>query len=163
MTMKHTLILAAISIGLIVCAVGYSDSKYQTALGRKAPDFYVENNVDTITPLSLKGEYTLVNFWSSTDAPSRKAANEYTAWFRRHPNAHVRLVSVNFDKNEALFNEIMRNDSLDPMWQFHVSGDTARAIADNYGLEDSYGSLLISPEGKIIAHNPEPASLVALK
>lgn len=157
--MKQTLLLVAICIGLVLCAVGYSDSKYHTALGRKAPNFYAENDCGSVSSASLKGDYTLLNFWASTDAPSREAANLYTAWQRSNPDKKLRLVSVNFDKNDALFREIVRLDSLIPAEQYHVSGDTAKAIVDNYGLKDGFGSLLIDENGTIIAHNPEPEAL----
>lgn len=160
--MKQTLLLAAICIGLVLCAVGYSDSKYHTALGRMAPDFYAVNNYGDVSAASLKGGYSVLNFWSSADAPSREAANVYTAWQRRNPDSDLRLVSVNFDKNDALFNEIVRLDSLNPADQYHVSGDTAKAIIDNYGLKDGFGSLLIDPTGKIVAHNPDAEQLSSI-
>lgn len=160
--MKQTLLLVGICIGLVLCAVGYSDSKYHTALGRNVPDFYAENACGNVSAASLKGGYSLLNFWASTDAPSREAANIYTAWLRRNPDRNLRLVSVNFDKNEALFREIVRLDSLIPSEQYHVSGDTARAIIDNYGLKDGFGSLLIDAGGKIVAHNPDSETLSEL-
>lgn len=152
--MKQTLLIVAVSIGLILCAVGYSDSKYHTSAGRKIPDFYAENDSCRISAEAIKGSYALLNFWSSADAKSRTAANEYTAWQRRNPDCGVLLVSLNFDKNEKLFREVVKLDSLFPSGQFHVSGDTARAIIDNYGLKDGFGSLLVAPDGRIIAHNP---------
>ena len=161
--MKQTILLAAICIALLICAVGYSDSAYHTALGRKAPDFYATNQNSSVSAASLKGNYTVLNFWSSTDAPSREAANVYTAWKRQHPENDLRLVSVNFDKNADLFREIVRMDSLVPSQQYHVAGDTAKAIIDNYGLREGFGSLLIDPSGKIIAHTPSPESLSAIR
>lgn len=157
--MKHTLLLAAICIGLILCAVGYSDSQYSTALGRQAPDFYVDNGNGRVSPASLRGQYALLNFWSSTDAPSRTSANIYTAWHRKNPDKQLKLVSVNFDDSENLFREIVRLDSLIPAQQYHAGGDTARAISNNYGLDEGMGSLLIGPDGRILAHNPTAEEL----
>ena len=108
------------------------------------------------------GEYALITFWSSTDAPSRRASNLYTAWLRANPEARLRLIGVNFDDSEALFDEIVRRDSLDAKDQFYANGDTARAIADNYGLSDGFGSVLVSPDGKIAAYNPDDATLANL-
>ena len=157
--MKQTLILALICVALAIVAVAYGDSQYATALGRPAPPIYARNATDTVSAASLKGGYTLLNFWSSTNAPSRKAANEYTAWLRNHPESRVRLVSINFDTNEALFHEIARVDSLEPSQQYHVRGDTARAIRTGYDLKKGYGSLLVDPDGRIVAHNPKPGDL----
>lgn len=52
-------------------------------------------------------------------------------------------MSVNFDDSENLFREIVRLDSLIPAQQYHAGGDTARAISNNYGLDEGMGSLLI--------------------
>ena len=100
------------------------------------------------------GEYVLLNFWKSTDAPSRKRANDYTAWLRRHENAGLRFVSVNLDESPEMYREIVRRDSLIPSTQYHVGGDTARAIYNAFGLEYGLGTMLVNPDGKIIAHNP---------
>ena len=152
--MKKTLIIIAAFIGVLFCAVGYSDSQYRTAIGRPAPALSVNTSDGPLNLDSLRGHYVLLNFWKSTDAPSRRTANDYTAWLRRHKNTDINLVSVNFDDSEALYREIMRRDSLIPETQYHVAGDNARAIYDGYGLDKGLGTMLISPQGKILAHNP---------
>ena len=35
--MKKTLLLIVIFVGVLLCAVGYTDSQYRTALGQHAP------------------------------------------------------------------------------------------------------------------------------
>ncbi len=153
--MKTTYILVAVLVGLILCAVGYSNSAYHTSVGRPAPMFVVSNGQGSVTPASLRGRYTLLNFWSTADAPSRRRANLYTAWTRSHAEAPVELVSVNMDDNRELYREIVRADSLEAAQQFYASGDTAKAIRNNYGLYEGYGTVLIDPEGIIVAHNPD--------
>lgn len=154
---KKTIIIAAVFIGIILCAVGYSDSRYRTATGRQAPALQLPAQSTGAPATSLndnRGRYVLLNFWSSTDPASRKAANRYTAWLRKHPESNLRLLSINMDEHSELFNQIVRRDSLIPSTQYHLSGDTARAVSDCYGLKDGLGSVLISPTGKIISHNP---------
>lgn len=160
--MKKTLIILAAFIGVLFCAVGYSDSQYRTAIGRQAPDISLKTNGGTLNLDSLRGHYVLLNFWKSTDAPSRRTANDYTAWLRRHRGTDINLVSVNLDDSEALYREILRRDSLIPETQFHVEGNNARAISDGYGLEKGLGTMLISPEGKILVHNPSWDQLNAI-
>lgn len=160
--MKKTFFLAALLIGLMVCAGGHSDSEYLTSIGRVAPQLYIKSAEDSIALDELRGNYVLVNFWNSVDAASRRDANLYTAWLRRHLGSDLRLVGINFDESEGLFNEIVRLDSLEATQQHHVSGDLAKTIIDSYSLGDGYGSVLISPGGKIIAHNPTDEDLDAL-
>lgn len=140
--------------------MGYSDSKYRTSIGRQIPGIVAANATDTLTAASLRGNgYTIINFWSATDAQSREAANLYTAWLRTHPEAPFRLVSINMDDNDALYNEIIDLDSLDVASQYYVRGDTARTIMDTYGLHHGFGSILVNNEGRIVAHNPTPEQL----
>lgn len=157
--MNKTLIIILIFIGLVLTAYGVADSDFRTSLGRTAPELYVPSDTGSVSLKDLRGSYVLLNFWSSTDAPSRHAANEYTAWLRRHPESDLKFLSVNLDQSPALFREIVRADSLMPATQHYVGGDTARVIVDQYGLDRGLGSMLINPQGKIIAHNPRPADL----
>ena len=160
--MKKTFLIAALLRGLLLFAGGYAESHYKTAPGHQAP-FLSMNDADSMIILDrMKGDYVLVNFWSSSDAASRRAANLYTAWQRRHPDAALKMVGVNFDTSEGLFREIVRRDSLVPQEQFYASGDTARSIYDNYGLRDGFGAVLIDPRGRIVTHNPTDAELDAL-
>lgn len=154
---KKTLILIAVFIGILFCAVGFADSQFRTAVGQKAPAVSLPGKAGYAPATSLSdnlGNYVILNFWKATDAPSRKAANEYTAWIRNRHGNKLKLLSVNIDETPQLFDEIVRRDSLIKSTQYHVSGDTARAISDTYGLNKGLGSLLIDPHGKIISHNP---------
>ncbi len=160
--MKKTLIIIAIFIGVLVCAVGYADSQYRTAIGRKPPALCLPQQGNRAPETSLaqqQGKYVVLNFWKSTDAPSRQAANEYTAWQRSHPDSKLEVISVNLDESPALFNEIMRRDSLIQSDQYYLGGDTAQAVINSYGLNRGLGSMLIDPSGKIIVHNPTSAQL----
>lgn len=160
--MKKTLIIIAIFTGVLVCAVRYADSQYRTAIGRKAPALWLPEQVTGAPETSLarqQGKYVVLNFWKSTDAPSRQAANEYTAWQRSHPDSKLEVISVNLDESPALFNEIMRRDSLIQSDQYYLGGDTAQAVINSYGLNRGLGSMLIDPSGKIIVHNPTSAQL----
>lgn len=159
---KKTLILIAVFIGILFCAVGFADSQFRTALGQKAPALVLPEKPGYAPATSLSdnlGSYVMLNFWKATDARSRRAANEYTAWLRHHKGNKFRLLSVNIDESPRLFDEIVRADSLIKTTQYHVSGDTAKAIVDTYGLDKGLGSLLIDPEGKIISHNPSMKDL----
>ncbi len=136
-----------------------SESDFLTGIGRKAPTLNIHDADRELTLHAMRGEYVLLNFWNSTDAASRVAANTYDRWMEKHPQADVSLLSVNFDRSEAFFHEIVRRDGLDENMQYHVSGSEAAQIRKNYALHDGYGTVLINPEGKIIAHNPTPEEL----
>lgn len=156
--MKKTLFIAAILVGIIICAVCFSEGQYRTSLGRTAPKLWLPTDSGAINLEQKRGHYVLLNFWKSTDAPSRAAANRYTAWLRQHPGK-VDLVSINLDDSQHLFDQIVRQDRLIPATQYHADGDMARAIENAYQLDLGLGSMLIDPRGKILAHNPDPEAL----
>lgn len=160
--MKKTILLAVIFAGLLFCAVSYSDIHYRTAVGSEAPMLQLANDTSSMNLAELRGSYVLLNFWKSTDARSRRAANVYTAWQRSHPDSPIRLVCVNFDSNPTLFREIVRADDLNLYDQYPVAGDTALAVSTTFGLDKGLGTILISPTGKILAHNPSESQLEEL-
>ncbi len=136
-----------------------SESDFLTGIGRKAPALAITEADREFALDRMRGEYVLLNFWNSTDAASRVAANKYDTWVARHPDADVCLLSVNFDRSEAFFHEIVRRDGMNEELQYHADDSEARQIRKDYALKDGYGTLLINPEGKIIAHNPTPEEL----
>ncbi len=114
----------------------------------------VHGNHGEISLSDLKGKYVLVNFWDSHNAVSRIAAGEYDRFFRDNKHKNIQLLSVNTDDNLKLFNEIVRNDGLDSLTQFHIRNVKAHGISPGYHPEGGYSSYLINPAGKIIAVNP---------
>ncbi len=157
--MKNTFLIAALLIGLILFASGYADSRQHPAVGKTAPTLDVPVADSVMNLDKMRGDYVLVNFWSSTDAPSREAANLYTAWQRRNPDTDMKLIGINFDDSRALFREIVRIDSLEPSQEYYATGEQAKSIIRSYGLEKGYGSVLVDPDGKIMAYNPTDEDL----
>lgn len=160
--MKRTLIILAVFIGVVVAMTMNDENDYYTAIGKKAPWLNIPGADREVVLDEMRGEYVLLNFWSSSDAPSRIAVNKYNSWMESHPEADVSLLGVNFDNSENLFKEIVRRDGLDAASQFNVSGEDAKTIIKNYGLENGYGTVLINPQGKIVAHNPSAEDLATI-
>ncbi len=160
--MKKTLLITLLFAGILLYYVGAHDSAYRTAVGQKAPEIELKRGDSVLSLKKLRGKYVILSFWSSTDAATRRNTNIYTAWKRRHTTVPVELVAVNFDPSPKLFREIARRDSLIASDQYRVSGDTARAISDSYGLHRGLGAVLIDPDGTIIAHNPTDSVLSAI-
>ena len=68
-------------------------------------------------------------------------------------------VSVNLDRSESVFNQIVAIDNLDRSAQFTTAEDMQDDIIKSWRLEDGYHSLLIDPNGVIIAIDPTPETL----
>ncbi|MDE5929659.1 MAG: hypothetical protein K2H03_04190 [Muribaculaceae bacterium] len=158
-TIKQTMLLGALLLGLVVASAGIGSNRCDTAVGMKAPVVQLDRVQSAVNADGLKGKYVLITFWTSSDAASREAVNRYDAWFRRHHPADARLVGINFDDSPEMFGEIVARDSLNDNDQYYVSRPEAEAIYRTYHLEKGYGSLLVSPQGRIVCHNPTPEQL----
>lgn len=160
--MKRTFFAAAFAAALLLTASSYSDEHGGTRPGDFAPRFEVENPDAKVDLGQLRGQYVLLTFWSSADAPSRIAAGKYSAWINGNENANLRHISVNFDEEPMLFAEIAKRDGLDMTSQYHVAGAQAESIASEYGLDQGFGSMLIAPDGRISKVNPSLSELSSL-
>lgn len=159
--MKNTILIAALAIGLLLFVGSHSLIPRHPRPGDKAPAL-ADARADSIVQADLRdGNYVIVNFWNSSDAESRRAANVYRAWKRRVPAAKLKILGVNFDSSDGLFREIVRLDSLEPARQVHVDGPAADALRRDYGLRSGYGAVLIAPDGHIVATNPSDTDLDA--
>lgn len=156
---KKFLIILAVFVGVVVALTMNTESDYLTGIGRRVPSLALKDAEREINIDRMRGEYVILNFWTSTDAASRADANMYCSWIEKHPGADVKLLSINFDKSEGLFKEIVRRDGLNPEEQFHADAAEAAEIRRSYALGKGYGSVLVNPQGRIVAHNPTAADL----
>lgn len=163
--MKKNILIAALVAFMIVASSGMSRRMPDIRVGAPVPDLVIDDDARCLDLGKLRGSYVLLSFWSSSDAPSRVAVKNYDTWLR-HLSAKVekpvRHVSVNFDESEELFRAIVRADHLDKHAQYNASGSLAESIIANFNLREGYGSLLIDPDGNIVAINPGISNLTAI-
>ncbi|MBO4995050.1 MAG: redoxin domain-containing protein [Muribaculaceae bacterium] len=157
--MKKTMMLIVLFAVLVVSVAAYSGRVYQPVDGYKAPGFSVCNADTSLSVANLKGRYVLVNFWASTDAESRIQNQEYDSFCQSLSQERFCLLSVNVDRNERLFREIVRNDNLNAEAQFRVDESCLSRVARDYHLTKGLRSFLIDPEGRIVATNPSSSTL----
>lgn len=152
--MRNTLMLILIFGVMAVFGSRMIGVQSQPERGEMAPDFAVTRNDSTVSLHDLRGKYVLVDFWSSADANSRLKSNEYNT-LRVTDTGRLKRVSVNFDRSEELFNEIVTRDHLDPDQQYFAGSTDFDKLIQDYGVNQGYNSYLIDPQGKIIAVNPD--------
>lgn len=161
--MKKTIMLIAGIIVLLLFSSSFQGGIAPLA-GSIAPSVAIKNQDSSISLDGYRGKYVFLSFWSSSDAESRIRCNEMNAFVKSINNdlqkeGQVGMLSVNFDRSERLFNEILRRDNLDATVQFHVSGHGASKIKRDYGLEKGLKSFVIDPTGRIVAVNPKKEDL----
>lgn len=101
----------------------------------------------------LSGRYAVVHFWSARDAQSRIKAIELDR-LAAASEGQLSLVSVNIDNNERLFREIVRADGLDEATQYFAGSAKTTQIVRGFGLSQGLQTMLIAPDGTILALNP---------
>lgn len=150
----RTILLAALFVSLLIVSVAYRTAPGRTRVGDIAPALTFDSEPGDALK-ALRGKYVLLSFWSSTNAPSRQAVGDYSSWLRGSHMTNVGMLSFNLDREEPLFREIVKRDGLNQALQFHASDRAAERLRRDYGLKKGqYGTLLIAPDGRILAHNP---------
>lgn len=157
--MRKTLTTIAIIAVLFVFTSSYNAYDVNTKVNSFAPNFSVSNSDNDKLLLSeLRGDFVLVNFWSSQDATSRIKNIIYDK-FIQNSKMPIRLVSINYDQSNLLYQEIIRHDNLNGSSQFHDKDGKNSEAYKRYHLETGFNSYLINREGKIIAINPTKLQL----
>ena len=147
---------------LVISVSAYSARVFEAAEGYNAPSMTIENSDTTLSLADMKGRYVIVTFWSSADADSRLRAYRYDEAAKLLPQERFCLLSVNFDRSERLFREIVRRDNLSAENHIHVDGSQANRIIHDYRLTEGFKSLLIDPKGRIVAMNPSIETLTKM-
>lgn len=162
--MRKNLFVVTLLMILFISTSGYNEQRFETSILRSAPIETVKNSNNEFTIGGRNGRYTLVTFWESGDARSRQQANEYAALFHSNQaiSAKIDFVGVNFDTESVIFDEIVANDNLNPASQYNVEGRKAEKLMSVYELYEGYGSMLLDPNGTIVAFNPSADQLAQL-
>lgn len=160
--MKKTIYAIALAAVMMAMTSATDQNVVGIDKGAYAPQLSVSNHDHSITLDQYRGQYVVLTFWSSADAASRAQCVNYDSWISQNKHVGVSHVSVNFDSNSQLFAEIASLDGLDTKMQFNVHGQQAKEIMRDFHLADGYGSLLISPEGRVCEINPTISQLASL-
>lgn len=157
--MNKTLLIIAIVGLLTLFTSAYYSAPADSRIGYKAPSLLLGDSNNDLSPLKQhRGEKILLTFWSSDDAQSRLDNMRYDR-LSRSAGADYTHVSVNLDRSESVFNQIVAIDNLDRSAQFCTAQDMQDDIIRSWRLEDGYHSFLIDPNGVIIGIDPDMTSL----
>lgn len=160
--MKKAISIIAVFAVFLLSVSAHTERVFKAAEGFKAPMLKVVNDEMETSLDDLRGSYVLINFWASTDAVSRVAAGEYDAFMKSAAGKQIRLLSVNVDRNERLFKEIVRRDGLDEKTQYYVGDTDVKSIDNNYFSGVGLRSYLVNPQGDIVATNPSTQTLASM-
>ena len=129
-----------------------SNNERSGIVGTSAADFTVGNYNGVVSLSQFRGKYVLLSLWSSTDVVSRLdniRCDRFAA-----ASQSVELLSVNFDRSKALFNELVAADGLDATTQYYCERRDRATFEKKWGTGQQYNSYLIGPSGAVVAVNP---------
>ncbi len=130
-------------------------------VGDVAPDFTIKTTSEQpeFDLSHLKGQYVLLSFWASYDAPSRVQNVLMSNVLRSFPE--VKMVSVSFDELGSVYEEAIRQDQIvTPTCFVETTGENS-GVFKKYNLNRGFVNYLLDGNGVIIAKNISPAQLPA--
>lgn len=120
----------------------------------KAPEIALPNPDGKVMKLSsLKGKYVLLDFWASWCPPCRRENPNIVAAYQKYNKKGFEIFSVSLDKDVNAWKSAIQKDNL--MWKYHVSDlkEWESSVIPLYGIESIPHSLLLDPNGNVIATN----------
>jgi len=161
--MNKTLLTLVVAALLTLLTSAYYSAPADSRIGYKAPALELGDDHNDLSPLQqYHGENILLTFWTSADAQSRLEDRRYDRLSRKS-GVHYNHVSVNLDRSASVFNTVVALDSLDRSTHYTASIDVQENLIRNWRLDEGFHSFLLDGSGKIIAIDPDEATLRKLE
>lgn len=145
--------LASMDKNIVSLENAAKKSKGQSHLtpGSQAPEIsQTTPDGKTVSLSSLKGKYVLIDFWASWCGPCRRENPNVKRLYDKYAGKNFEILSVSLDSNSDRWKSAIAKDGMN--W-LHVS-DLKKwnsAAAADYGVKSIPFTVLVDPEGKIVA------------
>ena len=121
--------------------------------GSMAPDFsQPDASGQSVSLLSLRGKYVLVDFWASWCAPCRAENPHLLKAYNKYKDDNFTVLAVSLDKDKRLWLKAVKEDQL-PWMQLSDLKGFDNSAGKIYGVTSVPANFLIDPSGRIIATN----------
>jgi peroxiredoxin len=130
-----------------------------TAIGQVAPEIELPNPDGQLIKLSsLRGKYVLVDFWAKWCGPCRKENPNVVKAYNKYKDKGFEVLGVSLDRNREDWIQAINEDGLTWTQVSDLKYFDSKA-ANDYNISAIPFSILLDPEGKIIAKNLRGAAL----
>ncbi|UYZ60029.1 TlpA disulfide reductase family protein [Hymenobacter latericus] len=132
-----------------------------TAVGQLAPDISLPTPQGNAVALSsLRGKYVLMDFWASWCGPCRRENPELLKLYQAYRGKGLELYSVATDDKPEAWRKAIAADGL--TWtQVFDDPKAAQPAKETYGIRALPTTILLDPQGRIIAKNMRGEALAA--
>lgn len=136
--------------------VKHVDSRVRTTLvaGMEAPEIELADRDGNPRRLSsLRGKVVLIDFWASWCRPCRMENPNVVRLYNQYHDKGFEVFSVSLDNNRDAWLKAIDDDHL--VWPNHVSDlrGWSSAAGRLYGIQSIPATVLVAPDGKILARN----------
>jgi small GTP-binding protein len=114
---------------------------------------------DTLRLTDYKGKVVLIDFWASWCGPCRIENPNVVRLYNKYKGEKFEIFSVSLDKDKEKWIKAIKADGL--IWDYHVSDllGWQTTMVEKYQFNGIPHTVLIDPEGKIIAEKLRGPSL----
>ncbi|MGJ3234627.1 redoxin domain-containing protein [Marivirga sp.] len=129
------------------------DDMAKISVGAQAPNFSMPTpEGDTVSLKDFRGEYVLVDFWAAWCKPCRQENPNIVEAYNKYKDAGFQILGVSLDKKREDWLKAIEADNLE--WtQVSELKYWQTPIVQEYKINGIPFSLLLDPEGKIVAKN----------